>query len=146
MPFPTASEWWTEARREQGRDLGLLLLRLGVGGLMAFSHGFGKVQKLLAGGPYEWADPIGLGPGLSLTLAASAEFVGGLLVAVGLLTRFATVPLAVTMLVAVFVVHAGDPFAKQEFGLLYLIPFLTLLLSGGGRWSLDAVLFGKRAK
>lgn len=129
--------WLTDARREQGRDLGLLLLRLGVGGLMAVSHGFGKIQTLFAGGPYQWADPIGLGPGLSLALAAGAEFFGGLLIAVGLLTRLATLPLAFTMLVAVFVVHAGDPFQKQEFGLLYLIPFLTLLLTGAGRWSLD---------
>lgn len=130
----------TPERSALAADLGLLLLRLGVGLLMAFSHGFGKVQKLLAGAPYQWADPIGLGPGLSLFLASGAEFFAALALAAGFLTRLAALPLAFTMAVAAFIVHAHDPFAKKEFALLYMIPFLTLALTGPGRFSLDAWL------
>jgi putative oxidoreductase len=42
------------------------------------------------------------------------------------------------MLVAAFVVHGDDPWSKKELALLYAIPFLTLGLTGPGRFSIDA--------
>jgi putative oxidoreductase len=45
--------------------------------------------------------------------------------------------------VAAFVIHGGDPWKKKEFALLYAVPFLTLILTGGGRYSLEAML-GKK--
>jgi len=139
------NELLTPERAALGADLGLLLLRLGIGLLMAFSHGLGKVQKFLAGPPYQWADPIGLGPGLSLFLAGGAEFFCALALAVGFLTRLTALPLAFTMAVAALIVHAEDPFAKKEFALLYFIPALTLMLSGPGRFSVDAWLCKRRS-
>jgi putative oxidoreductase len=135
--FSRFDTWLNPRRRRFGNDLGLLLLRLGIGLMMAFSHGYGKFSRWLAGGEIQFADPIGLGPGLSLALAGSAEFLGGLLLALGLMTRLATLPLAFTMAVAAFVVHAADPFQKQEFALLYLVPCLVLFFTGPGRFSLD---------
>ena len=41
------------------------------------------------------------------------------------------------MLVAVLVVHGAGPFAEKEIALLYLVPFVTLLLTGPGKISLD---------
>ena len=143
--------WWsgfmTEARTALFQDLGLLLIRLGFGLTMAFSHGLGKVQKFLVGGEIQWADPIGLGAGPSLFLAGAAEFFCALAVVFGLWTRVAAVPLAFTMGVAILVVHGDDPFQKKEFALLYLIPWLTLILAGPGRFSVDAMLrrkFGRK--
>jgi putative oxidoreductase len=49
------------------------------------------------------------------------------------------------MLVAAFIVHGDDPFQKKELALLFLTPFLALLLAGPGRFSLDAVI-GRRLK
>ncbi|MFM1875357.1 MAG: hypothetical protein RL266_1094 [Bacteroidota bacterium] len=120
-------------------DLGLLLLRLASGGFMAYSHGWGKLQGMLEG-DLGFADPIGIGEVPSLILTVFAEFVCGILVALGLFTRAALVPLIVTMVVAVFIVHADDPFGKQEFGLLFLIPYVTLFLTGPGKFSLDKQL------
>jgi putative oxidoreductase len=120
-------------------DLGLLLLRLASGGFMAYSHGWGKLQQLLSG-DMSFADPIGIGETPSFVLAVFAEFVCGILVALGLFTRVALVPLIITMGVAVFIIHAEDPFSKQEFGLLYLVPYLTLFLTGPGKLSLDKQL------
>lgn len=141
--FELIKKWFefaTEERQALGTDIGLLVLRLGVGLMMAFSHGWGKLDKLMGEGPIKWADPLGLGPGVSLFLAGTTEFFASLLLVVGLLTRLSAVPLAFTMCVAVFIVHADDPFMKQEFGLLYLFAYLTLLLAGPGRFSLDALI------
>ncbi len=122
------------------RDIGLLILRLGVGLMMAFSHGLGKVQKFWGPGPIKWADPLGIGAAPSLFLAGSAEFFCSLALAAGLLTRLVSLPLAFTMTVAAGVVHWQDPFKKKEFALLYLIAYLVLFLAGPGRYSVDAWL------
>ena len=106
---------------------------------MAYSHGWGKLQKMF-GGDFGFADPIGVGEEASLVLTVFAEFVCGSLVALGLFTRAALIPLIITMLVAVFIIHADDPFSKQELGLLYLIPYVTLFLTGPGKISLDKKL------
>lgn len=106
---------------------------------MAFSHGWGKLQGLLEG-DLSFADPISIGEAPSLVMTVFAEFVCGILVALGLFTRAALVPLIITMVVAVFIVHADDPFSKQEFGLLFLVPYITLFLTGPGKFSLDKKL------
>ena len=127
------------SNRPFATDLGLLLLRLASGGFMAYSHGWGKLQKLLSG-DMGFADPIGIGEELSFVLTVFAEFLCGILVALGLFTRAALIPLMITMAVAVFIVHADDPFSKQEFGLLFLVPYVTLFLAGPGKFSLDKQL------
>ncbi len=54
------------AGRELGNSLGLLVLRLGTGGYM-LTHGWGKLQMVLAGDFDKFGDPIGLGSGLGAT-------------------------------------------------------------------------------
>ena len=110
-------------------DFGLLVLRVSIGLMMAFSHGLGKVQKFFAGGEIKFADPIGLGMPASLFLAGFTEFFLSLLLVIGLATRLVTIPLAITMIVAAFIVHGDDPFKKQEFALLYLVPYITLFFT-----------------
>ncbi len=123
-------------------DLGLLLLRLTFGLMMA-NHGLGKVQDLIAG-KTAFPDPLGIGAVPSLALAAFGEFVCALAVAAGFKTRWAAIPAAVTMLVAAFIFHAGDGWEKQEFPLLYASAFLALVFTGGGKHSLDAWLKKRR--
>lgn len=127
------------------RDLGLLILRGAVGAMMAFGHGLGKVSKILAGN-FAFADPIGIGPAASLVLAGAAEFLFCLAIVVGFKTRWAAVPPLITMLVAAFIVHGGDPWAKKELALMYAVPFLALILLGGGRFTLDTLLAGSRRR
>lgn len=133
-------KFWGAERQAWGIDAGLLLLRIGVGLMMALSHGLPKVKKLFGGGEIKFPDPIGVGAGASLFLAGSAEFFASLALVIGVGTRLMTVPLAFTMVVAVFIVHADDPFKKQEFGLLYLTAYVVLFLAGPGRFSVDAWL------
>jgi uncharacterized membrane protein YphA (DoxX/SURF4 family) len=44
------------------------------------------------------------------------------------------------MLVITLLADGDEPWQKHEFALLYLFPFITLLLSGGGRYSIDALI------
>ncbi len=120
-------------------DAGLLLLRVFIGLTMLFSHGWGKMMRMLDG-DFGFADVMGIGEAPSLMLAVFAEVVCSSFLVLGLFTRFSLVPLIITMLVAVFYIHGDDPFAKQEFGLLFLIPYVTLFLTGPGKFSLDAKL------
>jgi putative oxidoreductase len=133
-------------RRELTNSIGLLIIRLGVGGFMA-SHGWGKLQMVLAGEFDKFgADPIGVGPTLSLILAIFAEFFCALLVMIGLGTRFAALTVAFAMSVAAFVIHSADPWtmgagASKEPALLFAIPFLGLMFTGAGKFSLDALIW-----
>lgn len=135
-------------RQELMTSIGLLVLRVGIGGYM-LTHGWGKLQMVLAGDFGSFGDPIGLGSGLSLVLITLAEFGCALLVVVGLGTRFAAVPVVFGMAVAAFIVHGSDPWtmgegASKEPALLYLSAFLTLALTGAGRFSLDGVIAARK--
>jgi putative oxidoreductase len=110
------------------------------------SHGIPKFQKLVAGGAIQFADPFGLGPTLSFVLTVFAEALCSIFVLVGLATRIATIPMIITMLVAIFSAHSADPFAKKELAVLYLLTFLTLLILGPGKYSLDGVIGGRKRR
>ncbi len=122
------------------RAIGVLLLRIGAAGLM-MSHGWGKVKMFFSGQWGEFADPIGLGKFISLAGTAGSEFFCALLVGLGLLTRAAAAPVVFTMLIAAFVVHADDPFARKELAIVFALVFLVLMFTGGGRFSLDSLLW-----
>ena len=125
--------------RLKNTDLGLLLLRLAFGYFMIYGHGFSKFMRFFAEEGIKFGDPLGIGVEASLTLAVFAELVCALLVMFGLWTRWALIPLIITMAVAYFAVHFSDPFAKQEKALLYLFAYLGLFFTGPGAYSIDAL-------
>ena len=129
---------------EPNADLALLFLRVAVAAFLFFGHGLGKFMHFAENSP-KFSDPLGIGPDFSYLLATSAEFLCAILVALGLFTRFALIPLCINMLVAAFVVHADDPWKSKEFALLYFIPFFTVLISGPGTFSLDNLLFSPKS-
>lgn len=125
-------------KNQLAQDLGLLLVRLLTGGMM-LTHGIPKIGRLFGDGPVRFADPFGLGPEVSLSMAIFAEVICSGLIIMGFKTRWATIPLMITMLVAAFYAHWSDPFGKKELPLLYFAAFLGLLLSGGGKFSVDGI-------
>ena len=127
------------AKRELLHNLSLLIARIGIASLMLV-HGFPKMIQLLSGDPVAFPAVMGMNAQTSLTLAVLAEVLCSVLILVGLKTRISTIPLIITMLVAVFSIHSDGPFAKQELGLLYLLVYLALLLAGGGKYSTDYFL------
>ena len=121
-------------------DVAVCMLRIGSAAMM-MTHGFPKFMKILDG-DFSFGDPIGLGESLSLVLVTFAELVCAIFVLLGLGTRLALIPLIFTMIVAVFVAHAGDPFGDKEMGLLYLLSFVVLFFTGAGKYSIDQKFFG----
>lgn len=118
-------------------------LRVFAGLAMALAHGWGKlpVSEQFVTGVAQLGFPA---PALFAWAAALAEFGGGILVAVGLLTRPAALTVAFTMLVAAFLQHGNDPFKFMELSLLYLVINSFFAVKGGGKWSLDNVFYGKQ--
>lgn len=116
---------------------GLLLLRV-VAGFGIATHGY---QKLFGGRmPDFTAGVAAMGfpvPGFFAWAAAISEFLGGILVAIGLKTRAASAFVCATMAVAAFIRHASDPFKVRELALVYLAVFGALALIGPGKFSLD---------
>ena len=117
----------------------LLVLRICIASFMIV-HGYQKLGWITAGGEIQFGDPIGVGATASLYLTVFAEFFCSIFLLIGLGTRLATIPLIITMLVAVFIVHGADGFDKKEMGLLFLLVYVFLLVSGPGKYSIDHVI------
>lgn len=126
------------------RNLGILVLRLGIGGSMLFFHGYGK----LIGGPETWEQVGGSMANLGIDMvpmfwglmAALAEFFGSVLIIFGILFRPAALGLAFTMLVAV--IHhltlppgaAGAGWGAASHAMELLCVYVALFLIGPGRY------------
>ncbi len=118
------------------RHIGLALLRI-VPAAMLLTHGIPKFQNLISGEEIQFADPIGIGMAPSLFLTVIAEVVCPILIIVGFKTRWAAIPVAITMAVAAFIVHAADSLQKKELALIYLTIFIAISLLGPGKFSID---------
>lgn len=133
------------------QDLAWLLLRLIVGIGIA-THGYAKIFTIdemgvrsvinFAGGVGAMGFPL---PLFFAWAAALAEFLGGILIALGLFTRTASFFVMVTMAVALYR-HLEDPFNVKEKALLYFAAGLAILIAGAGRVSLDYLFCGRRRK
>jgi len=124
-------------------DLLSLVLRVSIAAFM-LTHGLGKLNLLFSGNEIQFPDPMGLSPVISLGLAVFAEVVCSILIGLGLATRLASIPLIITMLVASFMIHGADPFAKKEFALLYLLIYLAVFVVGSRKFSIDYFLQKKK--
>ncbi|KPM31226.1 DoxX family protein [Croceitalea dokdonensis DOKDO 023] len=125
----------------EARNLSLVLLLLRVAaGIFMLTHGLGKLDRLFGDEVIQFADPLGVGATASLALTVFAEVFCSILLILGLGTRLAAIPLLITMLVAALIVHSNDGFGRQELGLLYAVNYITLLVLGAGKYSLDYLI------
>ncbi len=123
--------------------VGLVILRVFTG-LAMLTHGWGKLFGGGLEGFTQGVASMGIPlPAVSAFLAAFAESIGAILLAIGLLTRPAAFLIAATMAVAALVAHGGQGFAVQEKAWLYFFPALFFMLKGAGKWSVDAILSKK---
>lgn len=128
--------------------LGALALRVPVG-IIFVAHGAQKLFGWFGGygldGTGQFFASMGLQPGYVMAaLAGSAEFCGGLALIVGVLVRPAAAALAFAMLIAIVAVHLSKGFfldaGGYEYALALFAASLSLLISGAGRFSVDAAV------
>ena len=120
------------------RAYGITVLRVAIG-LGLIYHGASKVFDSAAmQGFAGYLGKLGFpAPTFFAYCAKLSEFLGGIALVLGAFTRVAAVFVLITMFVAVFIAHAGQPFPNREKALLYFFPVLTFLLTGPGPLSLD---------
>ncbi len=132
-------------RRPQ--NWGAAVLRIVVGAIF-FIHGYQKF--FVFGIPNVVHGFAGMGvpnPAVSAWLAALAELICGGLLILGLLTRWAAIPLAIDMLAAIFLVHLKGGFflpAGFEYALTLLAANIALIFLGSGPLALDNLIRGKQ--
>ncbi|RYZ79158.1 MAG: DoxX family protein [Moraxellaceae bacterium] len=126
-------------------NLAPLILRVPMGVIFS-AHGAQKLFGWFGGygleGTGQFMASMGLNPGIVMAaLAGSAEFFGGLALLLGILTRPAAAVLAFTMLVALVSVHLSNGLFMAnngyEFALALLAMSLSIVVYGGGAFSLD---------
>ena len=124
-------------------DLGLLLLRLFFGVNLFLQHGLAKATHFsqMSG---HFPNPIHLGSRDSLIYALVSDAICSLLVVLGLGTRVAAFIVFINVSVVFYLVY-HHPFlnGRGELLLLYVGGFLALVLTGGGRYSLDWKFWGR---
>ena len=130
-------------------SIGLLIIRL-VMGVAFMGHGAQKLFGWFGGyglkGTGGWMESLGIKPGVTMALLAGlAEFVGGALFVLGLLTPLAGIMIAGTMVVAIAKVHGANGFwgtnNGYEFNLILIAVALGIALAGPGQYAIDALLF-----
>jgi len=133
---------------EMTADLALAILRVATGLVLA-GHGAQKALGAFGGpGLTKWtgaAKGMGFHPaGLWANAAAWGELLGGLALAVGLLTPLAAAVLAVDMLVAIWKVHWSKGFwitrGGYEYALILFFVFVLIGLVGDTAYSVDRAL------
>ena len=128
-------------------DIGLTILRV-VTGVIFMAHGWQKLFTFGLEGVTQGFAGMGIPlAGIAAPAVALTELLGGLALVVGLLTRPAALGLAITMLGAIGFVHAKAGFFAPngiEFVLALMGAALTLMVTGAGAWSLDALIARRR--
>ncbi len=132
-------------------DAALLLVRL-VLGIIFFAHGSQKMLGWFGGHGFHATMHMFTGmlriPAVFAFLAIVAEFLGGIGLILGFLSRIAAFGIVCVMLVAIFKVHlhngllGGPRGAGFEYPLALLVLALLILIKGGGALSIDGAIAG----
>jgi putative oxidoreductase len=125
-------------------DWFLFMVRLAAS-LFMMTHGFDKLEKLLAGGDIKFYNFLGLGPKISLVLCIIGEFVAPIFVILGYQFRWACNLVVFTMFVAAYGAHFGETFSEKEHSMLYFLLFLLIKQTGPGKFSLEYFLKSRKA-
>ncbi|MHB1456255.1 MAG: DoxX family protein [Armatimonadota bacterium] len=131
--------------KASAHSIAILILRLALGSIF-FAHGAQKVFGAFEGRGIEGVIGMTTSFGLPMPvvmawIVALIEFAGGIAVFIGFFTRIAAAGICINMIVAIIKVHMKDGFFACEFPLSLLAIALSLVVSGGGRISIDFLLY-----
>ncbi|MGD7654187.1 MAG: DoxX family protein [Verrucomicrobiales bacterium] len=144
--------------RDATASAGLLALRLLISLMMLFGHGLPKLRAFSEISDHfqvpQFFPLKYMSPPVSLGAAIFAEVLIPILLICGVATRASAFVLAFTMTIAAFHFHQASPWFNstpdliptKELALLYLIPMITLIITGGGAYSADAGLYKERKR
>ena len=122
----------------------MALVRIITGLLMAY-HGWEIFDTTKMDGYTKWLTDLRFPqPALMAYLGKLAELVSGILLTLGLFTRLAVWPLILTMLGITFGMGKGKVWYEDQHPFLFVLIGIVFFLAGGGRYSLDQALFGKK--
>jgi putative oxidoreductase len=137
-------------------ELSTTILRVALG-LVMFPHGMQKLFGLFGGFGFSgtmhfFTDTMGI-PWIFALMAVLAESLGSIGLITGLFTRVSAFGVGVTIAVGALMVHLPNGFFMNWFGkqagegyeyhILVVGMALTLILTGGGRWSLDRLILNR---
>jgi len=124
-------------------SLGRAVLRIATGAVF-IDHGYQKMFKMGIGGVTGFFTQIGVPmPSVMATLITLLEVFGAVALIVGFLTRPIALAFALDMLGAIFLVQMKNGFSKYELEFLLLGASIALVLTGAGRYSVDAMIAGR---
>jgi putative oxidoreductase len=115
-----------------------------IAGVMMIPHGYAKVFGGIEGTTKFFAS-VGLEPALILAwYVGLLELVGGICVALGLLTRFMSAQLIGLLAVATFYIHLPSGFiwvkGGFEYPLFWMVVMIAITIKGGEKLSLDNLM------
>lgn len=129
-------------------DAALLILRLAAGVVLAY-HGWQKLQDV--GGFAGFVESLAIpAPDLVAYVVTYLEFLGGIALVLGIATRYVAALFAIEMVFTNVLVKfdvgliAPEGGVGAELDILVLAIALSLVLVGAGRWSVDALVTGRR--
>jgi|GEM_PF-68182 hypothetical protein len=137
------SYWFFKNPAADGDSMNFAIAFLRIfSGLMMIPYGWGKVERYETLKENFFGDPIGIGDEASLIVCIFQQIFCAIMLVLGLQSRFAALMLFANMAVAVKF-HFFDPFcAVKALPTLFLGMYAFLVISGGGRFSLDNLIFG----
>lgn len=127
---------------ETGWNMALLLFRVFAGCIM-LPFGMTKIEDYDRYCVDFFGDPIGIGMIPSLWLTIFAQIPCAIALILGLFSRPAATVLTINMAVAVKY-HWNDPLATVSLPIAFLAMYVLLMLTGGGRFSLDSLIFKQK--
>jgi putative oxidoreductase len=124
-------------------SMGLLLLRLGAGGLLIYGRAW-ELVLMIRDRTIAFPDPLGISQELSWGVAIFAQFFCAVFVMLGIVTRITAVPPLAAMLLSALVLPGGSAWSLREVYFLYALAFFVLTFTGAGDYSFDARIVDSR--
>lgn len=123
----------------ESADKATLFLRIFIGALL-FTQAITKSQD------YLWLQEqypsiLGIPPSSIVSIVGIIEAIAGVMLTIGLLTRQCAIFMTVVMLSAAFIFFPRQNFYEGELKVVYAGIYITLAISGGGRYALDEIIF-----